>query len=179
MPIPSEATAWQDIATIVPEQADPEPPVPTVNRSPDPGPPEPAMTLAPMPPEAVEAIKLKMTTSPLLVTTEALIRRADTMISRGDISAARLLYRRAAAGGSSHAMLALGKTYDTFFLAEIGARGIVGDDAVAIDWYQHAFALGVNEAGQRLTLHNILPENPTINDCKTCQGEHNIFNPRR
>jgi TPR repeat protein len=112
-----------------------------------------------------------MTTLPSLVTTEALIRRANIMISQGDISAARLLYRRAAAGGSERAMLALGKTYDPIFLAEIGARGIVGDVAAAIVWYQRAFALGVNEAWDRLALHNIHPESPTANLCGTCQPE--------
>jgi hypothetical protein len=133
--------------------------------------PAPLIADTPGSPEAVEAVKLKMTTLPSLVTTEALIRRANIMISQGDISAARLLYRRAAAGGSERAMLALGKTYDPIFLAEIGARGIVGDVAAAIVWYQRAFALGVNEAWDRLALHNIHPESPTANLCGTCQPE--------
>jgi hypothetical protein len=117
--------------------------------------PAPRTADTPDPPEAVKAVKLEKATSPPLVTIETLIRRADIMISRRDISAARLLYRRAAVGGSHHAMLALGKTYDPFFLAEIGARGTMGDVATAIDWYQRAFALGANDAWERLALHGI------------------------
>jgi hypothetical protein len=90
--------------------------------------------------------------------TEALIRRADDMIALKDISAARLLYRRAAAAGSGQATLALGKSYDPFFLADIGVRGIAGDAATATEWYRRALSLGVGEARERMALHGVRPE---------------------
>jgi hypothetical protein len=89
---------------------------------------------------------------------DALIRRADSMYALGDISAARLLYSRAAMAGSGQATLALGKTYDPLFLADIGVRGMQGDAAVAIEWYRRALALGVAGARERLALHGVHPE---------------------
>ena len=46
------------------------------------------------------------------------------MLALGDISAARLLYERAAALGSAKAATALGKTYDPAFLASIQVSGL-------------------------------------------------------
>ena len=77
--------------------------------------------------------------SPALV--EALIARGDAMMSRCDISAARLLYERAAAG-DARAASALARTYDPAFLAEIGTCGIRGDAALAAAWYRKAASLG-------------------------------------
>lgn len=90
--------------------------------------------------------------------TGPMIRRADAMLAHGDISAARLLYARAAAVGSGEAMLALGKVHDPLFLAEIGARGLVGDAGVAINWYRRALALGVADAREWLLRHGVHPD---------------------
>ena len=79
----------------------------------------------------------------------ALVRRGDTMLAIGDISAARLLYQRAAST-SGQAATAAGKTYDPAFLAQIGARGIRPDPAAAAEWYRKALALGDGEADQLL-----------------------------
>ncbi|MFD1108663.1 hypothetical protein [Pseudoroseomonas ludipueritiae] len=76
----------------------------------------------------------------------ALLRRGDAMLALGDLSAARLLYERAAAGGSGGAALALGKTYDPAFLSGLNARGIRPDRATAVNWYRKAAALGDGEA---------------------------------
>ena len=70
--------------------------------------------------------------SPTLV--EVLIARGDAMVARRDVSAARLLYEHAAAAGNARAALALARTYDPEFLAELGALGILGDAALAAAW---------------------------------------------
>mgnify|MGYP002336432516 CR=1 FL=1 len=72
------------------------------------------------------------------------------MVARRDISAARLLYERAAIAGNARAASALGKTYDPAFLAEIGAQGVRGDPALATAWYQKAVALGDSSALARM-----------------------------
>ena len=72
------------------------------------------------------------------------------MLSLGDISAARLLYERAAALGSARAATAVGKTFDPAFLATIHASGIPPDPAAAASWYRKAAALGDSEAADRL-----------------------------
>jgi type II secretory pathway predicted ATPase ExeA len=79
-----------------------------------------------------------------------LLSRADAMLALGDISAARLLYERAAALGSAGAATALGNTYDASFLASIQAKGIVADEAAAIAWYRKAAALGDAAAVRQL-----------------------------
>jgi len=89
---------------------------------------------------------------------EALIRRGDAVLALRNVSAARLLYSRAAAAGSSRAMLALGKTYDPLFLADIGAHGLAGDVPTAVGWYRRVLALGVEEARERLRLHGVRPD---------------------
>lgn len=76
----------------------------------------------------------------------ALTRRGDQMLAIGDISAARLLYERAAAAGSGAAALALGRTYDPAAMAQLGARGLRPDPETAAAWYRRAQALGEQEA---------------------------------
>ena len=76
----------------------------------------------------------------------------------GDISAARLLYESAAAGGSGPAATAAGKTYDPLVLAGLGVRGIQGDHAAVVAWYRRAVALGEEEARQRLAIHGVAAE---------------------
>lgn len=80
----------------------------------------------------------------------ALMQRGQEMLSVGDISAARLLFERAANGGSAAAATALGRTYDPRFLASLGARGIRPDPAVAAEWYRRGSALGDPEATRLL-----------------------------
>ena len=54
------------------------------------------------------------------------------MLALGDISAARLLYARAAARGSAKAATTLGKTYDPAFLASIQVSGLAPNRGVVI-----------------------------------------------
>ena len=85
---------------------------------------------------------------------EALVARGDAMMARRDISAARLLYERAAVAGSARAASALGRTYDPAFLAEIGAPGVRGDPELATAWYQKAISLGDSGALARMDALN-------------------------
>ncbi len=83
-------------------------------------------------------------------TVALLLRRGAAMQQLGDISAARLLYDRAAMAGSAQAATAMGKTFDPGVLAEIGARGIAPDPGTAASWYRKAIALGDRDAENRL-----------------------------
>jgi TPR repeat protein len=81
----------------------------------------------------------------------ALMKRGDQMLAIGDISAARLLYERAAGAGDAKAATAAGKTYDPVFLSQIAARGVQPQPERAAEWYRRALEAGDAEAGARLT----------------------------
>ncbi|KRQ17680.1 hypothetical protein ACNJX9_01340 [Bradyrhizobium sp. DASA03076] len=83
-------------------------------------------------------------------TLAGLMTRAKSLLSIGDIVAARLLLERAANAQDATAAFLLGQTYDPAVLGTSDARSIAGDAAAARDWYQKAAALGSAEAGQRL-----------------------------
>ncbi len=78
-----------------------------------------------------------------------LLTRGDAMLALGDISAARLLYERAASLGSARAATSLGKTYDPDFLATIRASGIIPNRDTAAAWYRKAAALGDADGADR------------------------------
>ena len=59
--------------------------------------------------------------------TAVLLRRGEEKLAQGDISAARLLFQRAATSGSGPGAAGLAKTYDPLFLAALGASGIQPD----------------------------------------------------
>ena len=88
-----------------------------------------------------------------LETVEMLMRRGQEMLGLGDLSAARLLFGRAAEAGSMEAMLAMGRSYDPVVLAV--THSLAGaDPAEAGRWYGRAAASGSKEAAallQRLT----------------------------
>jgi TPR repeat protein len=79
-----------------------------------------------------------------------LLNRGDALLALGDVSSARLLYQRAAAGGDGRAATGMGKTYDPLFLSAIGARGIQADSGTAATWYRKAIGLGDESAAERL-----------------------------
>ena len=79
-----------------------------------------------------------------------LVRRGQDMLKLGDISAARLVLRRAAEAGSSQAALMLGSTFDPLTLREFGVVGFASDLDQAVSWYEKALALGSGEAQQRI-----------------------------
>jgi hypothetical protein len=79
-----------------------------------------------------------------------LVKRAEDFLKIGDIAAARLALRRAANSGHAPAALALGMTFDPFFLAEQGVLGFAAEPAQARSWYERAAELGSSEAPRRL-----------------------------
>jgi hypothetical protein len=79
-----------------------------------------------------------------------LLKRGKADLADGDISAARLLLRRAADAGSAEAALTLGSTYDPLVIARLGAFGVQADAAKAREWYQKAAALGSDLAAAQL-----------------------------
>ncbi len=80
----------------------------------------------------------------------ALLRHGQTLLEQGNVSAARLVYERAAAADSGPGATGAGKTYDPAILASIDARGLQGDAGRAANWYRKGIALGDSEAGARL-----------------------------
>jgi TPR repeat protein len=79
-----------------------------------------------------------------------LLQRGGELFGTGDISAARLVFHRAATSGSAKAMTALGATYDSAFFGKGRTIGIRPDPAIAADWYRKAAAIGDTEAAARL-----------------------------
>jgi hypothetical protein len=79
-----------------------------------------------------------------------LMQRGRDFLSTGDISAARVAFRRLADGGMADAALALANTYDPDYLAAHNVVGVSGDRATARALYQRAKQLGSPEAGRIL-----------------------------
>lgn len=69
-----------------------------------------------------------------------LLRRGHEMAAVMDLSAARLLYRRAAEGGSAEAAYALGRTYDPAIMTGLSVAQADKDEALR--WYRRAAAGG-------------------------------------
>ena len=89
--------------------------------------------------------------SPLPSTVLAiLLDRGAAMLATGDISAARLLYKRAANSGSARAAAQIGRTYEPTFLANRRAIGIQADPTIAAGWYRRALSLGGTKAASLL-----------------------------
>jgi hypothetical protein len=79
-----------------------------------------------------------------------LLARGRTYLANGDVSAARLAFRRAAENGDAQAALALGGTFDPLVLKSLGAIGVAADPIQARGWYLRAAELGSRDAPQRL-----------------------------
>jgi TPR repeat protein len=71
-------------------------------------------------------------------------------LASGDITGARLYLERAAEGGDTRALMALGTSYDPATLARMGALGIKGDPAKAREYYGKALAAGMGAARERI-----------------------------
>jgi hypothetical protein len=80
----------------------------------------------------------------------ALLVRARTYLSAGDVAAARLVLRRAAERDDAQAALALGGTYDPAVLRRLGIINFHADPAQAREWYRRAAELGSPDASLRL-----------------------------
>jgi hypothetical protein len=121
--------------------------------------PQPAMASAGN--EASAGVDINPASSPARATNSIqpdeaamLMRRGRDFLAIGDISAARVAFRRLADAGMSDAALALAYTYDPAYLAAHNVVGVHGDSAVARAMYQRAKELGSAEAG-RILAHTV------------------------
>lgn len=94
-------------------------------------------------PETTDAALLPIETQAFL------IRRGHEMAAVEDLSAARLLFRRAAEGGSAEAAYELGRTYDP--AVQTGLNVAQADKAEAMRWYRRAAAEGHGAAKAALS----------------------------
>jgi hypothetical protein len=117
--------------------------IPQATPSPAPALPEPAPAATP-PQQTAEPATLAPDEIAML------IKRGKDLLGSGDISAARLLLRRAAEAGNADAALAFGSTFDPAVITRLGAIGVRGDAAKAREWYEKAAALGSNTASQQI-----------------------------
>jgi len=97
------------------------------------------LTVAPLP-QQPQTDKPADTLSPALMA--ALLKRGGQSLALGDVAVARLLFQRAADGGSAEAAILLGKTYDQNFIPP----GSKPDPAMAFAWYNKAAVLGDTRA---------------------------------
>jgi len=93
--------------------------------------------------------------APLLKTDDTvakeLLEKANRLLEKGDIVAARAVFQRAAELGNGSAALMLGSTYDPRRLWSLGVIGMVGNKERARQWYLRAAELGHPEAKSRLS----------------------------
>jgi len=75
-----------------------------------------------------------------------LMQRGRDFLSAGDLSAARVAFRRLADAGMADAALALANTYDPDYLGAHNFVGVAGDRATALVLYRRAKQLGSAEA---------------------------------
>jgi hypothetical protein len=104
---------------------------------------------APLPPDPQQAAE-EQPLSPLQVRALGFISRGQELFGEGNVSSARLLFKRAADAGLAYGALFLGQTYDPNELALYQVRGLGGDPAQAKVWYEKAYSLGAPEAGELL-----------------------------
>ena len=83
-------------------------------------------------------------------TLAALMTRAKSLLTLGDIAAARLLLERAANSQDATAAFLLAQTYDPAVLGVRDTRSITPDPGRARDWYRKAASFGSAAAQQRL-----------------------------
>ncbi|KAA2242278.1 sel1 repeat family protein [Salinarimonas soli] len=144
-PAPPPEPAPREVARLEPPRIVPEPP-PAVER------PAPAPVPVPERPAPAPERAAPVDAAPRVSSAEAerALKRAETLLEQGDISAARLFLERAADGGSARASFRLAETYDPRVLQRWGARGIKGSPEKARDYYRQAQARGDAEAASRL-----------------------------
>jgi hypothetical protein len=80
----------------------------------------------------------------------SLLVLGDARLREGDVTAARLLYRRGAVAGDGEAALHLGQSFDARFLRRARLRQVQGDLGLAVFWYRRAEELGNAAAGPSL-----------------------------
>ncbi len=141
--------------TPAPQAPPPSPPAPAPAAPPPPAPAPAASAPAaptPAPIRTADARDVRpapaaATMSPALVA--LMLRRGDEEFAIGDVSAARLLYQRAAEAGSALGARLEARTYDEAFLPPADANTL-SDLQAARTWYARSAALGDKEAAERL-----------------------------
>ena len=146
----TESAATPEPAKLVAELPPPEPLPVSLPAAPEPLPIVPIMEIKPPDMAAQPAAPPLAAPSPTLPAEMIafLLRRGREMLAIDDLSAARLLFLRAAEGGSPEAVLELGQTYDPAFRTSVGEPG-QSDRAEALRWYRQAAAKG-SPAAERL-----------------------------
>ena len=81
---------------------------------------------------------------------QRMMRKGDEQLEEGNVSAARLLYERAAEAGLAQAAMALAATFDAAEFARLKLRGVEADANQARRWYERARQLGAAGAEERL-----------------------------
>lgn len=80
-----------------------------------------------------------------------LLQKGEEHLAEGNVSAARLMFERAADVGSAQAAMALAATFDATELARLSVLGGIQPDArEARRWYERALQLGAADAEPRL-----------------------------
>jgi len=81
---------------------------------------------------------------------DRLVSRGEELLSKGDVSGARLLLERALANGNARAAFLMAETFDPNVLSKLGTLGLRGDAAKAREFYTQAQTLGMSQARERL-----------------------------
>ena len=104
--------------------------------------PEPGSSIWPANPAPVQSLNGDVASS--------LMKRGQDFLGTGDITAARILFKRLADAGIADGAFAMARTYDPRYLTEHKVIGVVGDESKARVFYQQAAQLGSVEAAHML-----------------------------
>ena len=110
----------------------------------------PSATTPPITP-ATPAEKLPALSPADRARAEAMVQRAETLLTQGNMAAARQFFRRAADLGLAQGALRMGATYDPLELPSMPVVGMQPDPKEAQSWYERAHQLGATEAGPRIS----------------------------
>jgi hypothetical protein len=82
----------------------------------------------------------------------ALFIQGEARLADGDVTSARMFFKRGADAGDPQSASALGATYDPNLFSRLDVRGMRPDIALARHWYQQAINLGSKDARDRLDM---------------------------
>ena len=136
---------WKQAAAVVaaaptPAPAKPEPQLASAASAP--------AVVAPPPPVAAPPAEPVRQLDPKEV--NALMKRAEELVSTGDLPAARLLLKRVAEGRNARAAFELAATYDPTVIKKLNVISVAPDLALARNWYQKAIEWGSTDASKQL-----------------------------
>lgn len=140
---PAPVAAPAPVVTATSEPAPPASPPPAEGAAPAPRPEPVRVQARAVRPAAPTGVAVR----PELIA--ILLRRGQEAVAMGDLSAARLLFQRAAEGGSAVAARSVARTYDEAFLTPDQVN-TAADGQAAHAWYVRAAALGDAESARRL-----------------------------